>query len=345
MDALADRYRALVVDLDGVVYRGPEPIRPAVEALRQRMAAGSVVAFATNNASRPPEEVAEHLASFGLKVDAAQVYTSSLAGAHVLAQSLPADARVLAVGGEGVASALRGKGFEVVTSAVDEPVAVLQGYGPQVRAVDLAEAAYAIEAGARWIATNTDQTLPTERGIAPGNGTLIAAVATATGATPEVVGKPGSLLYTMAADDCGVAAHQTLGVGDRLDTDIAGAHAAGMDALFVLSGVHGPRDLLLAEADLRPRYVCDDASGLTASYDEPSAEGGGWAVTGLSAELGDDRRLRWTGARCHEGQPPDADPAALRIALRVLWDALDGNRIDQGAALRELPQYGSRTTP
>lgn len=341
MENLAARYRALVVDLDGVVYRGPDPIRPAVDALRTAMDAGLTVAFATNNASRPPQQVAEHLQSFGLPATADRVYTSSLAGAHVLASLIDAGSRVLAIGGVGVADALQDKGFDVVTSADERPVAVLQGYGPQVRASDLAEAAYAIEAGATWVATNTDQTLPTERGIAPGNGTLVAAVGTATGVTPRVVGKPGPLMYTMAADDCGVGPAETLGVGDRLDTDIAGAHAAGMDALFVLSGVHGPRDLLVAAPDVRPRFICDDASGLGEPYDEPRKDGSAYVIGGLRCELGADGTLQWSG---DQTSTHDSDPAVLRIALRVLWDALDENRIDQRGARSALPQYGGRTT-
>lgn len=344
MDTLADRYAALVVDLDGVVYRGPDPIQPAVDALRDQLAAGTPVAFATNNASRPPGEVAEHLTSFGLPVGPEQVYTSSMAGAHVLADALPGAARVLAIGGHGVAIALRDKGFEVVTSATQKPAAVLQGYGPQVAASDLAEAAYAIEAGAQWVATNTDQTLPTERGTAPGNGTLVAAVATATGVTPRVVGKPGPLMYTMAAADCGVGPEQTLGVGDRLDTDIAGAHAAGMDALFVLSGVHGPVDLLLASRDRRPRFVCDDAGGLAQPYDEPRPDGAGYTAGGLRAELDRDGVLDWSAAGSTESGSGSNTLAGLRIALRVLWDALDHNRLDEGAARAALPQYRGRTT-
>ena len=333
MTTLADSYRALVVDLDGVVYRGPQPIQPAVDALAAVSAADLKVAFATNNASRSPQEVAEHLRSFGLDVQPADVFTSSLAGAHHLSTLLPKGARVLPVGGEGVGIALREKGFEIAESADDAPAAVLQGYGPNVTAARLGEAAYAIERGAKWVATNTDRTLPTDRGVAPGNGTLVEAVAVATGVQPEVVGKPGPLLYTMAASTLQIPTAQTLGVGDRLDTDIAGASAAGMDSLFVLSGVHGPADLARAPRDQRPRFVCVDASGLREAYDEPRPDSDGYRIGDTSAHLADGE-IRWSGIT------PDDELVALRIVLRVVWDALDDNRIDQRRAAGLAAQYG-----
>lgn len=333
MTVPAEQYRALVVDLDGVVYRGPAPIQPAVDALKALAAAGMPVAYATNNASRSPEQVAEHLNSFGLQVDPSQVFTSSMAGVHRLSERLERGAAVLPVGGDGVAIALRKGGFTVVGSADDEPVAVLQGYGPQITAALLGEAAYAIERGAAWVATNTDRTLPTDRGVAPGNGTLVEAVAVATRQQPEVVGKPGPLMYTMAAHAVDVPAAQTLGVGDRLDTDIAGASAAGMDSLFVLSGVHGPSDLAVAPQDQRPRFVCLDADGLREPYDEPQADGAGYRVGKRHGELAGDE-VRWTGPA------PTDQLVDLRIVLRLLWDALDANRIDEGTASRLAAQYG-----
>ena len=333
MSTLADDYRALVVDLDGVVYRGPEPIKPAVDALAALSADGTKVAFATNNASRSPQEVAEHLRSFGLDVQPGEVFTSSLAGAQHLSEQLTPGASVLPVGGAGVAIALRDKGFQIAETAGDHPAAVLQGYGPNVTAAALAEAAYAIENGAVWVATNTDRTLPTDRGVAPGNGTLVEAVAVATGAQPQVVGKPGPLLYTMAADTLQVPTAETLGVGDRLDTDIAGASAAGMDALFVLSGVHGPADVAQAPAEQRPRFICADASGLREPYGEPHRDGDGYRVADYAAHVSDGS-IQWSGP------VPQDDIVALRIVLRVVWDALDDNRIDQRTAAHLAAQYG-----
>lgn len=166
--ALRDGYRALVCDLDGVVYRGPHAVPHAVAALS---AGTEAVHFATNNASRLPVEVAEHLVSLGLGVSARNVSTSAEAGAAELVSLISAGATVLAVGGPGVAAAVESQGFAVSRTATADVVAVVQGYGRDVRAADLAEAAYAIQGGAIWIATNTDLTLPTDRG---GTGKRIA---------------------------------------------------------------------------------------------------------------------------------------------------------------------------
>lgn len=249
---------ALVCDLDGVVYRGPVAIPHAVAALR---AVSVPIRYATNNASRTPEAVAEHLRSLGLDVSAADVITSAQAGAAAIAERLPG-ARVLAVGGAGVHHALQEAGLET-TSRSDGVDAVLQGYGPEVCAADLAEAAYAVRAGAWWVATNTDTTLPNDRGLAPGNGALIRAVEMAAGRPPDrVCGKPFPDLYLVAADSLGVDPVKILAVGDRLDTDIAGANAAGMPSVLVLTGVADRDAAHTATADRQPSLIIDDLRGL-----------------------------------------------------------------------------------
>ncbi len=341
MDSLLDRYDALVCDLDGVVYRGPDAVPHAVAALNAASERGIGVAYATNNASRPPSEVGDHLRELGVTVDDDAVINSSQAGAAALRDSLPEGAGVLPVGGAGVALALRDNGFRVATSAADQPVdAVLQGYGPDVTAGQLAEAAYAIQGGARWVATNTDTTLPTARGTAPGNGTLVAAVRAAVGIDPEVVGKPGPLMYTLAARRLGSSADRTLGIGDRLETDVAGASAAGMDCLHVMTGVHGPVDLLLAPADQRPRFVAADLRALAEPYDEPvrisdsdsDSTAVGYATSTVRGHLvgeGEAAELEFEG---------DEDPyARLRVALKVLWEALDSGLVDASVARSILP--------
>jgi len=247
----------VVCDLDGVVYRGSHAIPHAVPALR---AAGEVarVVYATNNASRTPAEVAGHLTRLGLDASAADVRTSAQAGAAELARRLPAGARVLAVGGPGVADALRSVGLTATTDG--EVAGVLQGWGAQVRVADLAAAAIAVQRGAVWVATNRDLTLPTEAGIVPGNGTLVAAVATATGRDPIVVGKPHPPLYLEVAEHLGLEPPRLLAVGDRLDTDILGAQAAGMDSAWVLTGVDGFASL--ARSTATPTYAVPDLRGL-----------------------------------------------------------------------------------
>lgn len=249
---------AIACDLDGVVYRGAEAVPHAVEALQ---AVSVPVRYLTNNASRPPEVVAEHLRRLGLPADRSQVLTSSQVGASALAERFPGG-RVLAVGGPGVALALQEAGLSVSDSA-DGVDAVLQGYGADVTASHLAEAAYAIEAGAWWVATNTDATLPSDRGVAPGNGTLVAAVERAVGRPPDrVCGKPHPDLYAVAASRLGMPPGRILAIGDRLDTDIEGANRAGAPALLVLTGIDTRESAATAPEHQRPSVILDDLRGL-----------------------------------------------------------------------------------
>lgn len=317
LSCLLERYRALVCDLDGVIYRGQAAVPHAVEALS---AAGLPVIYATNNASRTPGEVAEHLVALGLPTSAEQVINSSMAGAAEVARRFPAGSPVLAIGGDGVAAALRDAGLSVVTSPADPVVAVLQGYGPQVRAVDLGEAAYAIQGGALWVATNDDLTLPTDRGIAPGNGALVAAVALAVEVRPLVMGKPQPPLYLMASERLGVPAEKVLGIGDRLETDVAGATAAGMDCLLVCTGVHGVRDAARAPREYRPRFVLPDLRGLTRPYADPSPHDGGVACGAALARI-DEGRLSISGDLGDDGLD------GIRAALVAIW-----TRADEGAS-------------
>jgi len=274
---LVARYAALVCDLDGVVYRGASAVPHAVEVLA---ALDLPVLYATNNASRAPADVATHLGDLGLPCAPDAVATSSQAGAWLLRDRLEPGSAVLAVGGAGVAAALEEAGLRaVLPTAVDHPQvrAVLQGYGPAVTAADLAEAAYAVQGGATWAATNTDGTLPTDRGVAPGNGSLVAAVQRAVGAPPELVaGKPSAPLYLLCARRLDLPPEQILAIGDRLDTDIEGAVAAGLDSLLVLTGVDDLRACLQAPPHRRPTYVAPDLRGLLADPD---------AATGALAEL------------------------------------------------------------
>lgn len=258
-------YRGVVCDLDGVVYRGAEAIPGAADTVNRLTRAGVPVVFATNNASRPPEAVAEHLDALGLQRPGWSVVTSSEAAAARLAGRLAPGARVLAVGGPGVPQALSAAGLTAVRrdDLGGGPVeAVVQGLGVDVAWNELAEIGYLVQSGVPWIATNLDAYLPTVRGMAPGNGAMVAAVRTVTSVGPEVVGKPGPALFELARARLGTPAKETLVCGDRLDTDIAGANAAGLDSLFVLSGAHRLRDLAFAPQPERPTYVAADLTGL-----------------------------------------------------------------------------------
>lgn len=334
---LIERYRGVVCDLDGVVYRGRDAIPHAVEALTAAREAGVRIAYATNNASRPPADVHAQLTGFGLTLDASDVLTSSQAGARHLAQTLAPGSRVLAIGGAGVRLALEECGLVAVRPAEvaaaheagDDPepvVAVLQGLGKDVTWTDLAEGAFAIAGGAMWVATNADTSLPTHRGLAPGNGALIATVRHAVDRDPHVVGKPEAPLYLVCADVLGCAPDRTLAIGDRLDTDLAGAVKAGMDSLYVRTGVSSACDVARAGTDSRPRYLAVDLRGLTEPYDEPEVD---TEDSGVSAVCGQARvridpeltldgagtpsqRLRAFVAACWAApQPPDLDPAEI----------------------------------
>jgi len=258
---LVDGYDTLLVDLDGVVYLADDPIPGAAEALDKVRADGRRVVFVTNNASRTPEQVAAALQAMGVHADPEEVLTSSMAAADELARMLPAGAPVLVVGGDGLRRPVAAAGLQPVAKADDGPVAVVQGFSPDLTWALLAEAAVALRRpDVPWIATNRDATLPSPRGPLPGNGAMIQAVVLATGREPTVIGKPEPQLLQAATRMTG--AKQPLVVGDRLDTDIAGANRAGLPSLLVLSGVSRAADLRAAPPEQRPTYVGDDLSAV-----------------------------------------------------------------------------------
>ncbi|SDP06810.1 Haloacid Dehalogenase Superfamily Class (subfamily) IIA [Pedococcus dokdonensis] len=325
---LADGYAAVVCDLDGVVYRGPDAVDHAVAALT---ALSIPIVYATNNASRTPDEVAGHLTDLGLHVRARDVATSSQAGAAALVELLPPGAPVLAIGGVGVREALQHQGLEVVgpeqtRESPERPVAgVLQGYGATVTAADLAEAAYAVAGGAVWVATNTDGTLPTHRGTAPGNGTLVAAVQRASGQSPRVVGKPYAPLYELCAARLEQQPSRLLAVGDRLDTDIAGAVAAGMDSALVLTGIDSVSTLAGAPAALRPTYLLEDLRSLTTEYAPAETDYAWWVCGG-------DRRRVVEGA--WEVATRGTSIEAARAGIACLHEGLDLGDLDEQTVRR-----------
>lgn len=263
---------ALVLsDLDGVVYRGKEAIPGAVSALTSA-AQNARVAYITNNASRTAAQVAEHLRSFGLGVEAADIVTSPQAAVLLLQRIVAPGALILVVGGEGIVEELTKAGYRITRSAADNPAAVVQGFAPEIGWKDLAEAAFALaepvdgSAALPWIATNTDWTLPLEKGLAPGNGTLVSAVHTAVQRLPQFAGKPETPIYEEAARRFGNA--PALMLGDRLDTDTKGARAAGIKSVHVLTGVDRPKQLIAASSDMRPDYILATLGDLATPYPE-----------------------------------------------------------------------------
>lgn len=262
MTALHEAHDAALFDLDGVIYLGPHAIDGVPEALRELRATGAHVGFVTNNAARTPAAVAEHLVELGIEAEESDVVNSTQATLRMLAADLPPGSRILVVGTEALASQLAGAGFTPVHTLADEPVAVVQGYHPDVDWKLLELGALAIQGGAPWYATNPDMTRPTERGILPGCGAQVAVVRACVGVEPKVAGKPFRPLLHETVLRLG-ATHPVF-VGDRLDTDILGANTVGMDSLFVFTGAHGKADLAAAEVEYRPTHIAWDVAGLLA---------------------------------------------------------------------------------
>ena len=260
MTALADQFDALLLDLDGTIYLGGQVIPHVVDALVEAARRGSRPLFVTNNASRPPAEVAGALNEMGIAATAPDVLTSPEAAATMLADTHPPGSAVLIVGAKALADAVADVGLVPVRLATDNPVAVVQGHSPDTGWRDLAEACIAIRAGVDWVASNTDSTLPTDRGLLPGNGAMVQALIAATGVTPRVAGKPNRPLLDEAVRRSG--SKSPLVVGDRLDTDIEAAVLAEMPSLMVLTGVSTAGDLLAAPESRRPTYVSFDLRGL-----------------------------------------------------------------------------------
>ncbi|MCV7442587.1 HAD hydrolase-like protein [Mycobacterium paraense] len=262
MKSLAQQYDCLLVDLDGTVFRGAQPTQGAVQSLDE---VGGRKLYVTNNASRSADEVALHLRELGFTAAGSDVVTSAQSAAKLLADQLPADSRVLIVGTDALANEIAAVGLRPVRRYDDEPVAVVQGLSTTIGWPDLAEAALAIRAGALWVAANVDPTLPTERGLLPGNGSFVAALRAATGAEPRVAGKPAPRLLQDAVARGEFRA--PLVIGDRLDTDIEGANAARLPSLMVLTGVNTARDAVYADPARRPTYIGHDLRSLHSDGD------------------------------------------------------------------------------
>jgi glycerol 3-phosphatase-2 len=329
-EPLASRYDVALLDLDGVVYVGPDPVPDAPENLRKAAAAGMRIGYITNNASRPAAVVAEHLSSFGLDVAAEDVVTSAQAAAKLIAAEFPKGSPVLVVGGQGLYDALEEYGLNPVRTSDGSPVAVVQGFHPDVNWVMLADGAHAINAGARWYATNLDLTIPTAGGKAPGNGTLVQAVRAAVEVDPVVAGKPEPPLLETSIER--LSARRPLMIGDRLDSDIAGAHAVGIASLWVATGVNDAHDLASAPKDQRPTYIAADLGALGEAQPGVEVDGRRHTSAGWTAEVVDGR-VTMTG----DGKPYDG----LRAILSATWQAVDEPPRPSGRTNRR----GRRPTP
>lgn len=285
--SIVDRYDTLLLDMDGTLMHGGAPIDGAASGVSDARAAGRAIVFATNNASRTPEQVVSHLATVGIEASAEEVVTSPQIAAQLLADGLEPGATVLVVGGQSLADEVSSVGLLPVREDSADVVAVVQGWDRTVGWEQLAEGAFALAHGARWMATNVDATLPTEKGFAPGNGSMVAALRHATRLEPEVAGKPEPGMFQLAARRTG--ARSPLAIGDRLDTDIEGANRADIDSLLVLTGVSSCMDALRGEPIQRPTWILPDMSALTAPCPDAVVKGESARCGAVSAHrAGDD---------------------------------------------------------
>lgn len=328
-EPLVGRFDALLFDLDGVVYVGQNVVAHAAEAIAAARARGVDCVFVTNNAARTPDAVAEHLNEIGVPAVRDDVVTSPQAAVSLLAAYVPAGARVLVVGGEGIAEALRDRGYLPVASLEEAPAAVMQGYSPDLTWRHLAEATFAVRSGLPWIATNPDLTFPTQRGVAPGNGALVDVVARTVGRRPEAVaGKPEPPLLREAI--ARVGSTRPVMVGDRLDTDISAGTRIGIPTLLVFTGVTTIAELLAAVPHERPDYLDFDLRCLGRPYPEVS-------LATDEALCGSARALVRDGVLEVEW-PPGTDPwDAVRAAAHLSWACSDGGvRLDRESASEQL---------
>jgi len=273
----------LLVDLDGVVYRGAEPVPGVAGVLAARANGGDDVVYVTNNSMHYRGDYVTRLAGMGAPVSADTVVSSSRATAAYLREHDPEIRRVLAIGASGLDRELREAGYDVVMAsaaatrmsqegldgmaAAGEPDAVVVGLDPNLTYLRLAAAADCVRAGAHFIATNRDPVYPTERGLRPGAGSIVAAVEATTGVVPVSIGKPERYLLEAAAHAVGREPNEAVMIGDMLATDVAAAKGVGARSVLMLTGVTTRAQLEAAPPDAHPTEVAADAAGLAAALD------------------------------------------------------------------------------
>lgn len=331
MHPVLRKYQGLMVDLDGTVFEGSRPVDGAKEGL-----ADHEVVYITNNASRAPQQVAAHLTELGFSTQPNQVMTSAMA-ACLMAREVFEDneesgnrvkgvpRKVFVIGAESFKQLAREADLDVVDSADDNPEVVLHGHSPDNDWARLSEGALAIQRGARYIASNLDSTLPTERGFMVGNGSMVAAVTNATGVVPDAPGKPKPTMFEACRPQ--LDGLDILVIGDRLNTDIAGGNNAGLPTLCTVTGVSTHRDILAAKPGERPTYIAanmrDHLSGWSARIAE-QPEGEGQVVLISAGEQGTARVMA---------------AEALAVAAPLVWKLVDAGYSVEGIAVRGEDDY------
>ncbi|WP_242532375.1 HAD-IIA family hydrolase [Nocardioides sp. S5] len=306
-----DAHDLVMFDLDGVVYVGTDAIEGVAEKVDRIRASGRHVAFVTNNAARTPEQVSDKLVGMGVHAEPGDVVTSAQAAARVLADAHGEGARILMLGGDGLRAALVEAGLEPVEDP-DGAVAVASGYGPDVRWRHIMRVASLVRDGLPYVASNADMTIPTAYGLAPGHGVLVQTITGFAGVAATVAGKPEKPL--MEETVLRVGGDRPIMVGDRLDTDIEGAHAIGVPSLLVLTGVTWLHELATAGPQLRPTYISPDLAGLFEPHPAPTVDGGRVELGGWSGAVVDGR-LEVDGA--------GSDADWWRVAATACWLHLD----------------------
>lgn len=319
--ALAEIYDWALLDLDGTVWSGNKPINGANEAIEGARDLGMGVGFITNNAMRTAQMVADKLSSMGFEATPDTIMTSAMDVIALMQEYLEPGAKIFVIGGEGVRNALTEAGYELVSSAEEQPVAVVQGLDQNITWATLTEGAIAIQRGAQFFATNLDATLPTERGQALGNGSLVKAIQYATRKRPIAAGKPEPGIFHRAS--AFVQSQQPIAVGDRLETDIMGAVAAGIPAMHVLTGVHGAREVILAPRGQRPSYLALTLSGLLETHPRPKHHVDGTWTCGVSqvARVTREGEVSLDGIPLSDGMTISLD--SYRALAVASWEAGD----------------------
>lgn len=318
---LAQAYDVAMLDLDGVVYSGADAVPYAAQVLEQATRLGMRLAFVTNNASRTPEVVRDHLRAVGVPAETDQIITSAQVAARVLADRLAPGARVLVVGDVGLRQEVELTGLTVVAAGgadVDPPVeAVVQGHSTTTGWPQLAEATVAVRGGALWVAANLDLSIPSPRGALPGNGSMVGVVEAALGRSPDAVaGKPDPTMHAETVRRTG--AERPLVVGDRLDTDIEGANRVGVNSLLVLTGVTAAADLLGAPPEHRPTYLGRDLRTILAPGRVPAPDGDGFVLGRWRAWV-EDTDVHASSLGMAAGEPTDDAMDLLRVVCAAGW--------------------------
>ena len=253
--------KALIIDMDGVVWKADSPIGDLASTFRRIRERGLKFVFATNNSTKTSEQYVERLAQFDVDVEPWQVITSSQAAAHAVAQKFPSGTRVFMIGEDGIQNALEEKGFEIVsTENAPSAEVFVMGIDRGINFDKVSEATLLVRKGIPFFATNTDKTFPTPQGEIPGSGAWISIITTATGIEPIVAGKPYPFLMELSLEKLGVKKEEALVVGDRLETDIAAGQGAGIPCALVLSGVSTKQDAEIWEPKID--LIADDLASL-----------------------------------------------------------------------------------